>query len=216
MFRCVCLYICPQQDYLQSNERISMHENFIRGVTRAKKLSNKFWGWSGLRSGSGLWSVSHGGDLQSLTYYCLVICLYAIGVQVPFCFKKSNWLKRYISNRISVVQYEADYVQQNTITIDGCKCVAHAIVWQDKYVIWSTNKLYCSRQKCHRKQRLPPHRISRDCTEYVIIQLEIFNMSEWLIVVFIHCFLHCGNIATEGSPKSVLRPTLYRMISMFF
>ena len=38
-----CLYV-RQQDCLQSNERICMHENYIRGVTRAKKQSNIFWG----------------------------------------------------------------------------------------------------------------------------------------------------------------------------
>ena len=35
-----------------------------------------------------------------------------------------------ISNGIfdQVVQYEADTVHQNTITIDGCKCVTHSMV----------------------------------------------------------------------------------------
>ena len=35
-----------------------------------------------------------------------------------------------ISNRISdqVVQYEADHIHQNTITIDGCKSVTHSMV----------------------------------------------------------------------------------------
>ena len=36
-----------------------------------------------------------------------------------------------ISNRISdqIVHYEADNVNQNTITKDSCKCVAHTMVW---------------------------------------------------------------------------------------
>ena len=39
----VCLYVRPQV-CLQSNERVYMHETYIRGVSRAKKQSNTFWG----------------------------------------------------------------------------------------------------------------------------------------------------------------------------
>ena len=93
-FGCTCigLFVCPsvgQQDYLQSNEQICMHEPFIRGLSQVNKRSIKFWGSCELRSRYRIQiaiRITRRG-LQSLTD-CLII--YVIGVQLPFRFKIYN------------------------------------------------------------------------------------------------------------------------------
>ena len=65
-----------QHDSLQSNERVCIQENFIRGVFRAKEQSNKFWERSRLRSGS------------RIRIAIRITRITAI-VQLPFCFKIS-------------------------------------------------------------------------------------------------------------------------------
>ena len=75
-----CLYV-GQETCLQSNERVCMHETFIRSVSRAKKQSNKFGDTPDYNPDprSGLRSVLHGRLSSNV-----------IGVQLPFCFKLSN------------------------------------------------------------------------------------------------------------------------------
>ena len=93
---------CPsvrQQDYLQSNERICMHETFIRGVSWTKKQSNKIWGWFGLRSESRIRIAIHitRWRLQSLTnrlvIYMLLVCNYYFASRYLI---GNSTLKRYV------------------------------------------------------------------------------------------------------------------------
>ena len=147
-FGCNGLFVCPsvgQQDYLQNNKQICIHEPFIRGVSQVKKRSIKFWGSCVLRSRYRIRIANRitWQGFQSLTD-CLII--YVIGVQLPFCFKISNWWfdftrrgfflwTRCIRVQIfqtvfeTVVQYEADNVHQNYHYHWWLKRVAHSMAW---------------------------------------------------------------------------------------